>query len=295
MKNLFIINPIAGKGRALNYIDSIKNYFKNSQEEYIIEITKYKNHGTEIAKDYTSKDDYRVFALGGDGTINEVLNGMYNSNSTLCVIPNGTGNDFARTLYKEYNLENILHSLINGQELFIDIAKCNNRYFLNIASVGFDAKVVNNAKLFKKKKFIPNSLSYIISLFYTTFGFSPMNVKIEFDNNIIEDSILLLAACNGKFYGGGIPIAPKANITDGFFDLCLVKSAPFLRLITKIPKSLKGDLSNIEEVNFYNSEKVYIKSEEDLTINIDGEIFFNREVQFEIIKNGLKVMIPKNS
>lgn len=292
MKNLFIINPVAGKGRSLEYIDKIKKYFDDLQEEYIIEITEYKNHAIEIAKEYTSKDTYRVFAVGGDGTINEVLNGLIGSDSVLCVIPTGTGNDFVRTLYKNKNFEDILDSLISGQEHYIDLAKSNDRYFINIASVGFDAEVVYNARMFKNRRFIPSSFAYILSIIYTAFNFKSINMTIEIGDKHIKEPTFLLAACNGKSYGGGVMIAPKADMKDGLLDICIVKRPNLFTVLKSIPKALKGDLENIKEVNYYYGKKITVKGDREFILNADGELFRQTEAEFELIENGMKVIVP---
>jgi len=292
MKNLFIINPVAGKGRSLEYIDKIKNYFDDLQEEYIIEITEYKDHAIEIAKEYTSKDTYRVFAVGGDGTINEVLNGLIGSDSVLCVIPTGTGNDFVRTLYKDKEIEDVLDSLISGQEHYIDLAKSNDRYFINIASVGFDAEVVYNARMFKNRRFIPSSFAYILSVIYTAFNFKSINMTIKIGEQYIKESTFLLAACNGKCYGGGVMIAPKADMKDGLLDICVIRRPGLFTLLKSIPKALKGELEDIEEVNYYSGKKIIVEGDREFILNADGELFRQTQAEFELIENGMKVVIP---
>lgn len=292
MKNLFIINPVAGKGRSLEYIDKIKNYFDNLQEEYIIEITQYKDHAIEIAKEYTSKDTYRVFAVGGDGTINEVLNGLIGSDSVLCVIPTGTGNDFVRTLYKDKEIEDVLDSLISGQEHYIDLARSNDRYFINIASVGFDAEVVYNARMFKNRKFIPSSFAYILSVIYTAFNFKSINMTIKIGEQYIKESTFLLAACNGKCYGGGVMIAPKADMKDGLLDICVIRRPGLFTLLRSIPKALKGELEGIKEVNYYSGKKIIVEGDREFILNADGELFRQTQAEFELIENGMKVVIP---
>ena len=107
MKHLFIINPFAGKGKTLKYIEQINNAFKKIKDEYFIEITKYPMHASLIAKEYSSKGDFRIYSVGGDGTLNEVLNGMAESNSSLAIIPGGSGNDFIRSIYKKNHMKDI--------------------------------------------------------------------------------------------------------------------------------------------------------------------------------------------
>ncbi|MBU5590724.1 diacylglycerol kinase family lipid kinase [Clostridium sp. MSJ-4] len=295
MKHLFVINPIAGRGKSLTYIDKIKEIFKDRDEEYIIEITERKGHAVQLVKEYTSKEDYRVYAIGGDGTLNEVLNGMINSNSSLSVIPCGTGNDFARTLLENIHSEDILLDTINGDEKFIDVAKANERYYINISSVGFDSEVVYNARLFKNMKFLPNHLAYIFSLFYTPFVYKSIPMKVNIDDLILNQRTMLIAASNGKCYGGGIPITPNADIQDGLLDICVVDHAPLLKLIRFLPRALKGKHGSVKEVSFYKAHKISVESSSPFTFNADGELEKLHKVNLEIVPNKVKMIVPKES
>lgn len=293
MKHLFVVNPVAGKGKSLSYISKIHELFKFNDDNYIIEITEEKGHAIDLVRKYVQKDDYRVYAIGGDGTVNEVLNGLVDSNSSLAVIPCGTGNDFARTLIPDYKLHtDILQHTIMGYEKYIDLAKANGRYFINISSVGFDSEVIYNARHFKKSKFIPSGLAYILSLFYTPFIFKALNMDINIDGQEFIQENLLLAASNGKCYGGGIPIAPHANIEDGFLDVCMVSNASLSRLLHVLPKALKGNHISAEEVKFFKGKKITVESENDFILNADGELERINKVEFEIIPHKVKVVVP---
>lgn len=292
-KHLFIINPSAGKGHALEYIPEIHRLFKNSNDEYIIKITEYPGHATKLVKSYIYNEDIFVYSLGGDGTLNEIANAIVNTNSVLGTIPCGTGNDFIRSLISSKNYEDILSKTVNGEIRTIDTAKANDRYFINISSVGFDSEVVSNARLFKKKKFIPSSLSYIISLFYTPFKFKSIPMKIDIDGHIIEEDNLLLAICNGSQYGGGIPISPHSSIYDGKLDVCMVKNCKLTRLLSVLPKALNGNHTNVEEVNFFSGKSINIQSPVNFTLQSDGELFTCSEVSFTLHPKSLRILYPK--
>ena len=158
MKALFIINPVAGKGKSEEIIRSFEPMIKGKLP-YHIELTQNKGEATEIVKRYTSEDDYIVFAVGGDGTVNEVVNGMVGSNSTLAILPTGSGNDFVRSIYDKYTIEELLSDLLDGYDEPIDLIRIDEKYFLNISSVGLDAEVVYNANQYKKIKFIKKDLA----------------------------------------------------------------------------------------------------------------------------------------
>lgn len=292
MKHLFIINPKAGKGKALQLIPRIKEEFRNTNEEFIIEITKKAGHATELVRKYVSRENYRVYAVGGDGTLNEVLNGMVNSESCLGVIPSGSGNDFIRNIYKEKFPRNIIKEIINGDIEYIDLAKVDDRYFINISSIGIDAEVVNNAKNIKRFPFISGKLAYILSAIITILIYKYRDIDLTIDSKEIKIKNTLLAIANGRCYGGGMKVAPDADIQDGLLDICAIDKLSRAKMFILFPKLIKGEHHQIKEVTFYKGKKVTINSKEEVTVNIDGEIVKRKNITFEIIPKGVKFIIP---
>ncbi|WP_411678761.1 diacylglycerol/lipid kinase family protein [Clostridium thailandense] len=294
MKHLFIVNPKAGKGKALQLIPHIKNAFKYSNEEFIIEVTKGEGHATELVKRYVNKENYRVYAVGGDGTLNEVLNGIANTESCLGVIPSGSGNDFIKSIYKETLAENIIEDTIKGNTKIIDLAKVDDRYFLNISSVGIDAEVVDNAKVFKKYPFISGRAAYIFSAIVTIFTYKYRRIQLIIDDKEITLENTLTTFANGKYYGGGMKVAPDADLQDGLFDICTVDKLSRIKMFTLFPKLIKGTHRQIEEVCFYKAKKIIVSSKDEITVNIDGEIVKRKDVIFELIPKGINFIIPRS-
>jgi diacylglycerol kinase (ATP) len=292
MRYLFIINPIAGNGKGLKYISKIQEYFNDKDAEFKIEVTQHKNHGCEIAKEYSHNNDCHIFAIGGDGTINEVLNGIVGTNSILSIIPCGTGNDFVKTLYGSYFIEDYVTTLIEGISTSIDLAKVNDRYYLNIASVGFDSEVAYNVTKFKGLKFLPGIICYLLSVLYTAFKFRAIDLEIYIDNKVEKQKTFLLAAANGKCYGGGIFITPEATIFDGKLDICNIKRVSVLKLLTSIGKAIKGDIKHIKEVSYSKCNKAIVTSSTEFTLNIDGELLKTNHAEFQIIPRGIQMMLP---
>jgi YegS/Rv2252/BmrU family lipid kinase len=297
MNHLFIINPAAGKGKNLKLVPIIEEIFRDKKEEKLyIEITNGTGHATEIARDYSENGEYRIYSVGGDGTLNEVLNGMVNSSSSLAVIPSGTGNDFVKSIYsfaKHDRIEELLLRVINGKEKNVDLCEVNNRYFINIASMGFDAEVAYNTISFKKLPFISGKLAYIIGIIVTVFKYKSYKLTLEIDGKVIRLNALLAAVANGRYYGGGINVTPKAEIDDGLFNICAIEKVSRFKILRLFPKVIKGTHSEIKEVSFYDSSRVKISSEEDIAFNIDGEITKGKEAEFKIIRNGIKIVYPK--
>jgi len=292
VKHLFIINPKAGKGRTLGLIPEIKSAFSKLDEDYIIEVTEYPGHASIISKEYTSKGIYRVYAVGGDGTLNEVLNGMVNSSSFLGVIPCGSGNDFVKSIYGEKSNKVFVNQIINGNIKKIDLGKIENRYFLNISSVGIDAEVVSNALDFKKIPFISGTLAYLISAITTILNYCSKKVELIIDGERINIDLTLFAVANGRYYGGGMKVAPLADLKDGYFDLCLVSKISRLKMLLFFPKLIKGTHYKIDEVKFLKGKNIKLKAEREISINIDGELIKSDRVEFSIIAGGINFIVP---
>jgi YegS/Rv2252/BmrU family lipid kinase len=292
MKHLFIINPTAGKGKSLKLIPEIEKAFKSRKEQYIMEITERPGHATEIARRYVSTDDYRVYSVGGDGTLNEVLNGMAGSSSSLAVIPAGSGNDFIKSITTYDDIKKLLNQTIDGHEKNIDLGKVNDKYFINIASLGFDAEVVKNTNRVKKLPLISGSVAYVLGILITLYRNKKENLKISIDGNTFEQPSLLTAVANGKYYGGGMLAAPAADLNDGKFDIFVVKHLSRLKILELFPKFIKGEHTNLPYVSFFRGSKVEISCDGNISINIDGELGTVRRAVFEIIPNAVKIIVP---
>jgi len=292
MRHIFIINPAAGKGKSLELIPFIEEYFRGKAEEFTIRVTEYPGHATELAKEYSSIEKCRIYSVGGDGTVNEIVNGIAGTESVLGVIPTGSGNDFIRSYQEKFDIKKMIVSTINGEEKSIDLARVNDKYFINISSIGFDANVGFNVAKFKKVPGVTGSMAYLISIIYTIFKKKICNIKIDIDGKKMELTLLLAAVANGRYYGGGILPTPNARIDDGLFDICLVSDMSRIQILSLFPKYMKGLHAELKQVSFFKGKKIEIVSKDELCLNIDGEILSARTVNFEILEDAIKVIFP---
>ncbi len=270
MKYIFIVNPTSGNGCGVKVGQAISEYCNELKINFKVIYTKSKGDAKNIALHYKNKNCI-VYSVGGDGTLNEVVNGLHDSKTSLGVVPVGTGNDFYKTLLgHDCNL--------------IDLGKVNDRYFINIASVGLDAEVADLANYLKDKKLSKN-LVYILSLIKNYFSYK--NKKIKIDGR--EENITILTICNGKYYGNGFKIAPSAKLNSGLFDVCEVKDLKKLEMIPLISKLVKGTHITDNKVNIYSANKINIESPVNLACNVDGEIIKDNKFEFSIIPNALSI------
>lgn len=287
-KLLFIINPIAGGGKAKGLKCLIEEGMKSNKLGYDIIFTSRPKEATEI----TEKNKHRtVIAVGGDGTVNEVARGlMKRGYGVLGIIPGGTGNDMSKSLNIPNDPTEALNIVIKGQVKNMDIGSINGHKFLNIASVGFDAEVVKNTDKIKEK--LKGKIAYILGVLVTLLGFRKKKVIIKIDDKDYSRKLVLLAVGNGNYYGGGMKILPAADLSDGYLHLCLVRNANNLILLTLFPTIFKGSHVKLKKyVEMFTAKEIRILSNENMDFNFDGEIIKGgKEISINLSKEKLSVI-----
>lgn len=277
MKNIFIVNPISGKGKTLKAVDRIKKVCEEENLDYEIYFTEYPKDATKIARKYRFTKNI-IYSVGGDGTLNEVLNGIVGTKNLLGVIPAGSGNDFYKTLSK-----------IDEEYPVIDIGKVNDRYFINIISIGIDAEVANNVSLMKKRK-VPTNQIYNASLIYTFFKYKYKDIELSIDEKEQKKGkCTILTICNGQVYGGGYKIAPSAKLTDGYFDVYYVEKVNKPQLPSLINMLKQGIHEKHNKVHKSQATKIKFKCDKELVCNIDGEIMTAKKFNVKIIPNAITI------
>lgn len=296
-KMLFILSSKAGKTEFdINEKDIEKIYNKKDFEENVQIIrTSYKDHATDAAKAFIEKyKNYKktIIVGGGDGSLNEICNVVYENdleNTSLGLIPMGTGNDFSKNFsYKNFKVE----SLLNLKEKKIDLIKVNDKVGINVLSLGFDTVVLEKAYEYLDKNPSLGKKAYFFGVIKALKYLSYQNLSLTlYDKNYreikLEDEFLLSAICNGGYYGSGFNPAPSARIDDGILNLVYAKKLPSLLLPSLIIRYKHGLLENSKYLDEIKVKKGQIKSDEKILANIDGEIFENKIINFEIIENCL--------
>lgn len=289
---LFIVNPMAGRGTAsaINTIELIKKFCISKDIEYRIEKTSYKGHATLLAQQaVNSSVKYdAVIAVGGDGTLLEVANGLMASDILLGILPAGTGNDFAKALGIPLSIKESLDFLTKKKSRIIDVGRLGNIFFINVASVGFDAEIIRD--IFKFKKFIPGKASYYIAALVKFFTFRFKEININIDGEKIKSRILLVAVANGTHYGGGMNVNPTGDMEDGYLDVIVVSTLPRYKIPLLMIKFIKGTYQDLPYVKTYKCRKISIDSMDKLVINADGDILGNTPATFSIKPLSLNII-----
>lgn len=278
MKYYFIINPNSGRYDKGTIEKRINDACLKREVSYKILYTKKAGDAKALAARIPDEECV-IFSVGGDGNLNEVLNGMVHSqNKILGNIPLGSGNDFDKTL-KNFQ---------QGISL-IDLGKINNRYFINVACLGLDADVANNIAKLRNKKWIPVSQRYNASLLYTFVKYKFKKMKITLGESQVDRETTILAIGNGQYYGGGFRIAPRAILDDGLLDIYHVEKLPKMKLIPILLKLVKGKHEESEEVYRYFENKIIVDTEEMCTFNVDGEQMTSNHFEIKVINRAIKI------
>ncbi|MHB0884800.1 MAG: diacylglycerol/lipid kinase family protein [Bacillota bacterium] len=287
MSTLVIVNRSAGHGRAAGIWEQIRPVLLARGSEYEWVETLRPGHATELARDAVSRGFQRVIALGGDGTVHETVNGLALSPIVLGVIPAGTGNDFAKTLALPRNPAQALAAIDSGRVRRIDLARANDRYYMNVAGVGFDAEVAGEAN--RIPKYIKGAFGYVVSIFRVLPRYSPVSLRIDLDGRILEQPCLLVSAGNGRYYGGGLKICPEAIPDDGLLDVIVGGDLGKAETLAVLPRVFVGTHITHPKVKTYRAVKVRIESPVPLLVQADGEIIGQTPVTFELIPGALAV------
>ena len=276
MKYIFIVNPESAKGNAMKIIGNIEKVCKQEHIEYEVCYTLAQGDATRLAQSYKDEENI-IYAVGGDGTLSEVLNGVVGTKNKIGIIPAGSGNDFYRTV-KE----------LAKTEIESDVGVVNGKYFLNIACVGIDAEVANNVPLMKKKNVKVKNL-YTASILYTFTHFKFKQIHFKSQEKDEKGNFTILSICNGRYYGGGYNISPKASLEDNYFDVYYINKLRLPSIINLLLKLKKGKLEQDKRTNHFKTNNITVTSEEPIRFNVDGETIENTKFEIKIIPKAIKI------
>lgn len=275
-KLLFIINPVAGNGKTIEMLPMIKEKMKAVEEliEYQVHISKNIGDITTTVKKYY-EDGYDEFvAIGGDGSLSELINGFEFPclrTPSIGMLPMGTGNDFVKTTSDKKDFDNIFKAIIGNHKKIIDVGIVNNFNFINVCSFGIDGPIMKDME--KYKKMLPGQASYLFSTLKAGISFKSNFVKVVADDQTFDGKMLLIAIGNGKYFGGGMNICPEADLSDGLLEVCLVRNVSKLKFIKEISKIYSGRLNELKEVIYLKAKKISIHVDgSEYLINADGNL-----------------------
>ena len=282
MKYIFLINSFTLREDINKLIHNIKKYCEENKISYEIEINNESNSTEMILKKY-KKTEYIIFSIGGDGTLNRVVNCLAKTKNIIGVIPYGTGNDFYKTMKKQFETG------IND----CDLVKINDRYFINTACFGIDADIAYNKESIKSK-FIPRSQRYNASIIKSFLKYKPRYFKIEVNNKVIENDFATVVVCNGEYYGNGYNIGADSKLNNDRVDLYVANNLNRVSLAKLILKMKNGKHVNDKNIVKLETKKLVIKLKEKVKANIDGEILEDNKFNIEVLSKKIRIFYDEN-
>lgn len=294
-KHIFIVNRISGKGKGFSLVPTIKEACEELKVDYEIRVTEYAGHAKDIASEYKPSDNVALYAVGGDGTLLEVVNGMDNK-IELGAIPGGSGEDFLRYFHLDYkNIKQYIIDTINAKPILIDIGKTDRMLYLNTTSFGIDATINENASAMIRKTIITKGVAYILSILKNVIILKPTHAKIVLDGKLLEDDYLVVCCMNGKYYGNGVLAAPNSDMQDGVFDFVRVKNIKGLKVYKMLVNYLTGNATKEKDIIVDHPKHVIIDTDELINIQSDGENYKSNHLEIQILEKYLKLKIPSHN
>ena len=296
MKHLFIINPAAGsRDRTEAYKKKIREAFQGSEEEYRVEVSKAPGDCCRLAREAAeSGEEYRIYACGGDGTLNEVAAGAAGfDNAAVTVLSGGSGNDFVK-LFDDPKAFFDLERLLDAQEETFDLIRCNGDIALNICSVGLDARIGTDVSHYRRIPLLQGFRAYAASTVVNVIRGIAEHYKVEVNGEVIDGNFTMVCVCNGRYYGGGFNPVPHADPADGQLEVLLVNKVSRLQVPGVIGKYKSGRYQELPKlVRHIRTDHVRIICDKETPVNLDGELRMATVVDMSIAKEKLRFFYPK--
>jgi diacylglycerol kinase (ATP) len=284
VKSLLIVNPIAGRGYATEVLPRIREYLKEDGLDFDVALTEAPGHAVQLAKNGIANGYELLVAVGGDGTSNEVINGMMSAwrgepVGTMGVIPVGSGNDFSVAAGANPDLREACRQTVKGTRRLIDVGQVGDRYFGNTVGVGFDAVVGVVAAKHRRLRGLP---LYLIAVLQTIlFFFKAPTITLECDDQRRTEPLIMISVSNGQRAGGGFWVTPDAKVDDGLFDVMQAKEMSRLKMLQMVPLFIKGTHIHREEIRVERASHVVMTTDGDLVAHADGELICEHEKRLE--------------
>jgi diacylglycerol kinase (ATP) len=298
-----IVNPVAANGAVGKRWPQMRDILQAEGGQFDASLTEGPNHATELAREALSTGYRTIVAVGGDGTLNEVVNGLVIEGTVdptvnLGIISSGTGSDSVRTLGIPHDYRAACRRLLHGQPDCIDLGWITcvsegreiQRYFLNVAGLGFDGEVAERVN--RSSKALGGTLPFLSSLCVKLLTYQNKTVEVTLDDQQrLQQKANSVIVCNGCYFGGSMHIAPHAALDDGLFDVVIIGDTTKLEFVANVPKVYRGTHLSHPKVDEYHAKEVRVKAQERMFLQADGELIGEAPATFQIIPQALHVLV----
>ena len=302
VKAKVIVNPAASGGKTGRQWPMLKSMIAQAGMKFDFELTEYRNHAIEIARNSVEDGYRRIVCVGGDGTVNETVNGLVTDDYipqdiVLSIIPLGAGADFAKTLGISRDPQLTVRSALGDKIITVDVGKIGcisdgkpiERYFVNIAGLGFDGENVALANRMRKR--FGGTLHYLYTTLLTLFTYRNKDVQLTIDGQKQIGRYNSIIVCNGQYFGGGMRVGPNATVDDGFFDIIVLKDFRKFEVLLNIPRIYSGSHLELAKVDSIKAQEVQVSSKQRMLLQAEGELIGESPATFRIMPRMLKLSV----
>lgn len=293
MRHVFLINPAAGKRNAAPLlIAQIERVFADC--DYTIALSRGPGDcAIQAAAAAASGEPVRLYACGGDGTLNEVVRGAVSyPNASITVVPTGSGNDFIRC-FSDPNAFRDLNRLRYCEEASFDLIRTGSDWAINVCSIGFDARVGTEISRYKRLPFLTGSGAYVLSILVNVLRGIHAPYTVKLDDQCFKEPLTMICVCNGRYYGGGFNPVPDAEPDDGFLDVLLVAPVSRLTVAAVIGHYKRGEYLKFPHlIRHFRCKSVQISCQTLTSVNLDGELRTQKEVSFQLVPQKIRFFYP---
>lgn len=298
-----IVNPNAGRRKGEKDWKEISRLLTEAGISFSNVFTESPDHAFKLARKYINAGFRKILVVGGDGTLNEVVNGVYNQfrfapdEITLAMIPVGTGNDWGRTFNIPSGYKEAIEVIVRNKTFRQDVGKVTystgdqtrTRYFINMAGLGFDAIVAQKTNK-QKQEGKSNPLSYFVNLLTSLMSHQSTSTNILIDGKPVSEDIFSMSVAIGLYNGGGMKQAPDAIPDDGIFDITLITKVGRLKVIRNVLKLYDGSFVRIPQVKQFRGQEIKITAQPPMYLETDGESLGHTPMNFEILPRSVTVI-----
>ena len=286
----FIANPFSGVNRKRDLAKLLRTHLDKDIYDYELIYTEYAGHAIELSKVAVAQNYFMVVACGGDGSVNEIASQLIHTQTILGVLPCGSGNGFATHIGTSRNVVKAIHFLNNGRAIPIDTCRMNDKPFVNLAGIGFDAVVALRLHQSRVRGF----WAYLRYTVEEVFNYKNQPLAINIDGKLYQRRCFLAEVANAPIYGYGFSIVPPAKFNDGKLEVLLVNHAPKWRYLLELWRFLNNSFHKSKLVETFTGKAITIVPHEKTAVHVDGEGFpLHETAKFSIEPLSLQVMVPK--
>jgi diacylglycerol kinase (ATP) len=300
MEARLIVNPASGGETGVDHLPMMRARLGAVFPELDVVVTEGEGDATAAGRDAARDGCERLFVAGGDGTLNEVVNGVASVEDglaavTLGVIPLGTGNDFASAIGMPEEPDGAIDCVLAARPRAIDVGRVNGRCFLNVSAGGFIAEVSEAVP--SKLKTVLGKLAYLVGGAKVVLDYEPVHARLQAHGGSdpavpAEATLHAFAVCNSRLIGGGRLIAPYAVIDDGWLDVCLIHAMPTLEFLALLRRVSDGEHVEDERVTYVRSRGLHLAFDRRIAINTDGQVLEAEQCHYEVLPGALRMLIP---